>query len=95
MITCDFEYMVVLFEREHPASARLSWNCSDKYGEYFCHTLLIDHIKGSAFNVAKGKALEIMEKDYPNATFRVRDVFASCVDNKFYLQFRVESIGQR
>lgn len=92
MITRDFEYMVVLSEREHPASARLSWNCSDKYGEYFRHTLLMDHVKGNAFNVAKGKALEVMEEDYPDMTFSVGDVFASCVDNKFYLQLRVGSI---
>lgn len=92
MITRDFEYMVALSEREYPVSARLSWSCSNKYGEYFCHTLLIDHVKGNAFNVAKGKALEVMEEDYPDMTFSVRDVFASCVDNKFYLQFRVGSI---
>ena len=92
MITCDFEYMAVLSEREYPVSDRLSWSCSDKYGEYSRHALLVDHVKRGVFNVAKEKALEIMKKDYPSATLRVRDVFASCVDNRFYLQFRVDAI---
>ena len=92
MITREFEYTVSLSNKKQPVYARLYWGCSSKYGEYFHHTLLIDRIEGGGFDVAKREALAIMKKDYPNETFRVRNVFASCDDNNFYLQFLVDVI---
>ena len=92
MISREFEYTVSLSSGEQSTYARLCWDCSNKYGEYLHHTLLIDHIESGAFNVASREALAVMQKDYPNTTFRVRDVFASCDDNNFYLQFVVDAI---
>ena len=92
MITREFEYMARLSDMKCNVGAELSWSCSNKYGEYINHTFIMSPVKSGNFNVAKEKALEVMKKDYPNATFRVRNVFSSCIDNKFYLQFLVDVI---
>ena len=90
MITREFDYTADEFNAELPVQmATLEWSTVDDDGYYHRHSLRLEHLSGDGFKAVKREALTVMGKDYPNATFKVRDSYRN---GRCYASFLVDAV---